>query len=291
MIPSPNSSPRPAIAVADPVPHLLRDLVHERIGVYFDDDRLGTMLDKLQDRVAHHGCASFLDYYYILKYDEQGTAEWRRVMDAFSVQETYFWREHDQIEVLVGAIVPAWFRDHQEPLRIWSAACASGEEPYSIAIALREAGWGRHPIEIIASDASEAALERARRGLYRERAFRALPDLLRERYFSRQDQAALLHDEIRAAVHFQWANLVDPASFPPHVDRCHVVFCRNVFIYFSSRAIRRTIASFADLVPPRGHLFVGASESLLKLTDDFELTELRGTFAYVRTEPKAALPA
>src|SRR5690606_339257 len=153
----------------EPVPRLLRDLIHERIGVYFESSRLDSLLEKLADRARTRQCATFLDYYYLLKYEETGDDEWLRVMDAFSVQETYFWRELDQINALVNVVVPAWFQNHSGTLRIWSAACATGEEPYSIAIALKEAGWGNHPIEIYASDASEAALAKARGGIYRER--------------------------------------------------------------------------------------------------------------------------
>jgi chemotaxis protein methyltransferase CheR len=171
------------VSVPEAVPRLLRDLVHEHTGIYFESDRLDAMIEKLQPRAAHNRCTSFLDYYYLLKYDQAGPEEWRRVMDVFSVQETYFWREYDQIRALVDEVVPRWFRATDRPLRIWSAACASGEEPYSIAMALEEAGWGQHPIELHASDASESALQKAQAAVYRERSFRSLPPPLRSKYF------------------------------------------------------------------------------------------------------------
>src|SRR3954470_22451846 len=90
-----------SLPAPEPVPQLLRDLIHERTGVYFEADRFDIFLGKLLPRAQEHGCASFLDYYYILKYEEKGPPEWRRVMDTFSVQETYFWREFDQVEALV----------------------------------------------------------------------------------------------------------------------------------------------------------------------------------------------
>src|SRR5262245_29906436 len=198
------------IAVPDGVPLLLRDLIHDRTGLYFEMERADVLLDKLRQRVLAHDCRSYLDYYYILKYEEKGPAEWLRVMDAFSVQETYFWREMDQVRTLVDAIVPRWFAQNLAPLRIWSAACATGEEPYTIAIALQEAGWAHHPIEIVASDASEAALERARAGLYRERSFRTLPPELRDKYFTPAPGGSQLRREIMDRVKFQRANLVIP---------------------------------------------------------------------------------
>ena len=272
------------ILLPDAVPLLLRDLVHERTGLYFDPGRLDMMIDKLQPLAAAHRCASYLDYYYLLKYDRQGATEWRRVMDAFSVQETYFWREFDQIRALVDRIVPEWFRGSQRPLRIWSAACATGEEPSSIVMALNEAGWGRHPVEIYASDSSEAALAKARAGVYRERSFRALPAALRAKYFEKSAEGDVLRREVTSRINYRWANLVDPGSFS-NLPEMEVIFCRNVFIYFSPAGITRVVSSFSNRLSPRGHLFVGASESLLKLTAEFDLHEIGGAFVYRRRQP------
>ena len=145
---------------------LLRDLIHERAGLFFDNGKGDLLKDKLSPLVIERGFTSLLDYYYLLKYDETAHDEWLNVMNALSVPETYFWREIDQVRTLVDLVVPQWFatRGH-EPLKIWSAACATGEEPLTIAMALNEAGWlARAPIEIYASDASTAAIEKARRG-------------------------------------------------------------------------------------------------------------------------------
>jgi chemotaxis protein methyltransferase CheR len=269
------------VSVPEAVPRLLRDLVHEHTGIYFESDRLDAMIEKLQPRAAHNRCTSFLDYYYLLKYDQAGPEEWRRVMDVFSVQETYFWREYDQIRALVDEVVPRWFRATDRPLRIWSAACASGEEPYSIAMALEEAGWGQHPIELHASDASESALQKAQAAVYRERSFRSLPPPLRSKYFRASPEGDRLSPEITSRVRYRWANLVRPDGYADLQD-VHVIFCRNVFIYFSPDSITKVAGYFSQRMPPRGNLFIGASESLLKLTDQFELQEIRGAFVYQR---------
>jgi chemotaxis protein methyltransferase CheR len=279
MMPPPAGASTP-ISVPEPVPKLLRDLVHERLGLYFEPSRFDTMLEKIEPRAVFHQCPSYLDYYYILKYDARAPEEWRRLMDAFSVQETYFWREVDQIRLLVDEIVPEWFARESGPLRIWSAACATGEEPYSIAMALAEAGWGDHPIEIVASDASESALAKAESAVYRDRSFRALPPGLRERYFEAEGDGFRLRRAIARKVSFRWANLVDAATYDD-LGHFPVIFCRNVFIYFSPTAIRRVVDAFADRMPPDGDLFVGASESLLKVTERFELVDRSGTFVYV----------
>lgn len=276
------------LAVPDGVPVLLRDLIHERTGLYFEPDRLDMLLDKLRDRAVHHQCHSYLDYYYILKYGDTATDEWHRVMDAFSVQETYFWREYSQIQALTDTLVPNWLRAHPTtPLQVWSAACASGEEPYSLVMALAEAGFGSAPIEVYASDASDAALQKARRAVFRERSFRVLPDSLRHKYFSRHEDGWQLDPAIARRVTFHQANIAAPGDIV-RFARAPVVFCRNVFIYFSADAIRRTVASFAQWMPDHGHLFVGASESLLKVTPDYELREIGDAFVYIR-RPRAAV--
>lgn len=276
----------PLLKAPDPLPQLLRDLVHEHTGIYFEPGRFDMMLEKLELRARAHRCQSYLDYYYILKYDDRRAEEWRHVMNAFSVQETYFWREFDQIQTLVDHIVPAWFARTSAPFRIWSAACATGEEPYSLVMALRERGWGEHPIEIFASDASESALAKARACVYRERSFRSLPSILKAKYFQPQGENFALDPVISSRVRFFWANLMDLDEGPAPAA-VNVVFCRNVFIYFSSATIQRVAASFARRIPAQGHLFIGASESLLRLTSQFDLEEIGSAFSYVRNEAPA----
>jgi chemotaxis protein methyltransferase CheR len=263
---------------------LLRDLVHERSGIFFESARCDIFAERLAPLVIERGFESFLDYYYLLKYDESAAPEWLRVMDALSVPETYFWREIDQIRALVEVVVPELVKSlHGLPLRIWSVPCASGEEPLTIAMMLDQAGWfERASIEIHGSDASPAAIARARAGLYRERAFRALPEALKARYFS-QDGETWRPDPRLSARVTSWSvvNLMSPEQVALHA-RVPVIFCRNVFIYFTQAGIRSVVDRFADAMPPRGYLCVGASESLLRITTRFDLEEIGGAFMYVR---------
>jgi chemotaxis protein methyltransferase CheR len=269
------------LQVPEGIPALLRDLIHERLGMFFDDSRFDTMLDKLEGPARARNCKSILDYYYLLKYDENEQKEWERVMDALSVQETYFWREMSQIHLVSNLLVPQWFKSRSQPLRIWSAACASGEEPYTIAMALQEAGHGHDPIQILASDASEAALTSARRGVFRERSFRALPQHLRDKYFTPHHQGWQINDQIKERVQFHHANLVARREIA-ELAVAPIVFCRNVFIYFSPEAIRRTLDILASSMPDDAYLCTGASESLVNVTDQFVLEDIQDAFVYVR---------
>ena len=156
---------------------ILRDLIRERTGLHFESARWEILAEKLSPRALECGFSSLLDYYYLLKYGPGAEDEWPQVMDALSVPETYFWREMDQVRVLVDVLVPQYALAHPgKVIEIWCAACATGEEPLTIAMALEEAGWlERAPVRIWASDASPSAIARARLGRYRDRSFRALP--------------------------------------------------------------------------------------------------------------------
>lgn len=267
------------LRVPEGISVLLRNLIHDRTGIFFEDSRTDFLLGKLESLAQQRGCASFLDYYYALKDNDRG--EWDRAWEALSVQETYFWREMSQINALADKIVPEWFERSSMPFRVWSAACATGEEPYTFAIALAERGLANRPIEIFGSDASPSALEKAQRGVYREKSFRALPPLLRQKYFKQVQGGWKLSEEILKRVTFTRVNLLEMGEISP-VARVQAIFCRNVFIYFSRHTIRQTVAMMAARMPPGAYLFVGASESLLRITTDFELREIEGALVYVR---------
>jgi chemotaxis protein methyltransferase CheR len=269
---------------------LLRDLIAQQAGVFFSDDKRDLLADKLSDLLAARGMTSYLDYYYLLRYDVDATQHWSELMDRLAVPETFFWRQPEQLLALARTVAPRHFERHPGvPLRIWSAACCTGEEPVSIAIALAEAGLLQdRRVEIVASDASAAMVERARLGRYRERSFRNLPSELRARYFRPDGSAWRVDERLHGRIRWTTANLVDRDAVLPlaHAD---VIFCRNVFIYFADETIREIARTLADGLPDDGVLFLGAPESLTRLTTDFELVEICGAFAYVKgTAPHAA---
>jgi chemotaxis protein methyltransferase CheR len=263
---------------------LLRDLIHDRLGLFYDENRFDTLADRLAPLVVERGFDSYLDYYYLLKYDENAAGEWHRVMDALSVGETYFWREIDQVRAVARVVVPELLRQRpHEPLRIWSVPCASGEEPLTIAMVLEEAGlFERGAIEIHASDASPAALEKARAARYRERSFRSLPAELRDKYFHADGDAWVPCASLRRRV-TSWSVVnVNAEADVALRGPVRIVFCRNLFIYFSQPVVKRVVASFERVMPAPAYLCLGASESLLKFSTRFDLEEIGGAFVYVK---------
>lgn len=273
------------LALPEGTTSLMQALINERTGMSFDNGKRDLLMDKLSPLVIERGFGSYLDYYYLLKYDQSAPVEWQNVINALSVQETYLWREIDQVRALVQTLVPQWqARNANSTLRIWCAACATGEEPLTIAIALNEAGWfERASIEIVATDASSKAINRAIRGVYRERAFRNLPAPLRDRYFERDGSDWRVRTDIHSRIKWGLANLMEEDQISP-LAAADFIFCRNVFIYFSESAISRVVRTFSRFIRPPGYLFVGAAESLIRLTTDFNLTEIDDAFVYVKRE-------
>jgi chemotaxis protein methyltransferase CheR len=261
---------------------LLRDLIADRLGVWFDESKRDILQGKLADRLVETRLRSFLEYYYLLKYDAAAEAEWSALTNALSVQETYFWREMDHVRALVDVILPQFAAANPGPIRIWSAACATGEEPLTLAMALQEAGWFRRvSIDIAATDVSPAAIEKARRGVYRERSFRSLPSELKAKYFAPHEGGWKIDPALHRRVTWGLANLTNAEDVARYASSSFV-FCRNVFIYFSTTTISGIVSQFAQRMPKPSYLFVGASESLLRLTKAFDLEQVANAFVYAK---------
>ena len=272
---------------------LLRDFIVQRTGVLFDDSKRVVMADKLSELVAANGLTSFLDYYYLLRYDENAETHMAALMDRLAVPETFFWRQPEQINALARVVAPAHFLAYPgRPLRIWSAGCCTGEEPLSLAIALAEQGLlDTHAIEIAATDGSPQMIARAQRGSYGERSFRQLPAPLKEKYFEPDSEDRWRPiQSIRRAIRWGVTNLAVPEDVKRYAA-CDVIFCRNVFIYFSDDAIRSTVRLFAEYLSPDGFLFVAASESLGRFGVALELAEIGGAFTYVKLGRREAVEA
>jgi chemotaxis protein methyltransferase CheR len=261
---------------------LFMDLIHERLGLHYAPTDSMQLAERLAPLVVNRGLGSFMDYYYQLKYSPLPD-DWSKMMDALSVQETYFWREIDQLRAVVDEIVPALVEASRgAPVQIWSCACASGEEPLTIAMLLTESGWfERAPIRIIASDASPAAIDRARTGVYSRRSFRNLPESRKAQYFVADEQGWRVVPELHERVTYDIVNLVDEDQVSRYASS-PIIVCRNVFIYFSDHSIRRTVRVFERTMPSPAYLCVGVAESLLRRTTTFDLQDISGAFVYVK---------
>jgi chemotaxis protein methyltransferase CheR len=265
---------------------MLADLIQQRIGLHYDSDRIDLLAEKVNTIVKAGNYGSLINYYYFLKYDPQCAAEWQRLQTVLAVSETYFWREFDQIRAAVEILIPGFLRERPgQPVRIWHAGCASGEEAYTLAISLDQAGLlGPGKVSIVATDFNQPSLAQARAGEYRQRAFRSLPGEILERYFQPSGPGLFQLDEtIRGQVNFVYMNLLDEKAMQ-QMAYFDIIFCRNVFIYFSKDGIRRVLEMMYQALNPNGYLMVAAAESLLRITRQFELVEVGNAFVYQKRQ-------
>jgi chemotaxis protein methyltransferase CheR len=272
------------LELPDDVFRLLRDQIYKRSGMWFADSSKYLLQKRLSPRARELNFDSFQKYFYFLQYDPRADAEYDQIYDMVTTNETYFFREPAQLTAFVEEIVPDLLsRKTVKKIRIWSAGCSSGEEPYSLAMLLQEAGWYEHALfEIFASDINQQVLAKARRGQYRENAFRATEQPLRDRYFVRQDDGSWrIKDEIRNRVQFGRLNLYDEGrvSLLGHLD---VVFCRNVIIYFDDASKKVVVKNFYNRLIDGGYLLLGHSESLISLSTQFKLRHLKHDMVYQR---------
>jgi chemotaxis protein methyltransferase CheR len=266
----------------DDVFRLMRDQIYKRTGMWFADTSKYLLQKRLSPRACDLNFESFQKYYYFLQYDPRADAEFDEIYDLVTTKETYFFREPAQLTAFVEEIIPDILsRKTVRKVRVWSAGCASGEEPYSIAMLLQEArAYDRATIEIFASDISSEVLVRARKGQYRETAFRTTDPTLRDKYFTREaDGGWRIADEIRNRVSFGRLNLYDEprVSLLGNVD---VIFCRNVIIYFDDASKRMVISNFYNRLVDGGYLLLGHSESLITLSTQFKLKHLKNDMVY-----------
>jgi len=272
------------LELPDDVFRLLRDQIYKRSGMWFSDSSKYLLQKRLSPRAKELNFDSFQKYFYFLQYDPRADAEFDTIYDLVTTNETYFFREPAQLTAFVEEIVPDLLSKKAiKKIRIWSAGCSSGEEPYSLAMLLQEAGWYDHAaFEIFASDINQQVLAKARRGQYRENAFRATDATLRDKYFIREAEGTgtwRIKDEVRNRVQFGRLNLYDEArvSLLGHLD---IVFCRNVIIYFDDASKRVVVKNFYNRLIDGGYLLLGHSESLISLSTQFKLRHLKHDMVY-----------
>ena len=270
----------PSLPLSPPVFAILSAIIEERIGLHYSLAERELLAEKISPRAQEAGFDSLLDYYYFLRYDPRGSEEMEALTEELVVNETYFFREFDQLRVLVDQVVAPQVAAGRR-VRIWSAACATGEEPVTVAMLLADAGLLSR-VEIVATDISQRALTRARDGVFGRRALRSVPapDLV-ARYLMNSAGETRVHPDIAQAIRYRRVNLLDDSAVSD-LGVFDVILCRNVLIYFRDETVRRLLERLARALDPQGTLFVGVSESLLRFGTSLVCEEKSGVFVYRR---------
>ncbi len=265
----------------------VRDLIEHRAGIHLDDKTKASLQASVRARMDQLGIRGFDDYGDRLARDVS-EEEFRRLLNLVTVNETAFFRDPAHFRLLRTRILPTLIAARQaekaRALRIWSAGCSTGAETYSIAMVLLEMGvYAACPdwtVEIIGTDVNTDVLDAARRGVYTARSIRNVESEWLRRYFEADGDVYRVKDEVKRGVQFLQGNLVAEPFPPPNLLGQDVIFCKNVTIYFRREVTRRLMRGFFGALRDGGYLFLGHSESLWQISDQFRLMEHDGVFCY-----------
>jgi len=270
---------------------LIRDMIRDYCGIYFDDDSRYLIKKRLSRRVRFSHFGSFRDYYRHLLYDRNRDEELASVIDVLTVNETYFFREQNQLKTFSEEILPE-LREickDKKRLRIWSAGCSTGEEPYTIAMLILDKGhfhgWN---IEIFGSDINQRVLQAARKGIYGKNSFRTTEQYFLNKYFKKENSLFRISDSVKQYVNFSHLNLLDLVKVKL-VGTMDIIFCRNVLIYFDHLSRKKIIEMFYERLVDGGYLLLGHAESLVNISTAFSLRHFKYDMVYQKPIKKGLL--
>ena len=267
---------------------LLRDFIYQQCGIFIAENRKYLIENRLAGRLRELNLKSYGEYHHYLRYDANKKSELTKLFEVMTTNETSFYRNPPQLQVFQDTILKRTVEDirkkGQKKLRIWSAGCSTGEEPYTIAIILSEvlkAEIGLWDIRITASDLSEAVLSAAREGVYSDYSLRTTPKDIVSKYFIEDGKQFRVSPKLKSLISFGQLNLNDAMQIR-RIEASHIIFCRNVIIYFDDDMKQRVIGSFYDNLLPGGFLLIGHSESLHNISRTFKPEHHAGTIVYVK---------
>ncbi len=263
---------------------LIGDYIHDYCGIFFEDVKIQTLAMRLSSRMAVLDIGSFSEYYNYLKFNPRGVDEMAALIPRLTNNETYFFRETNQISLLISRLKGKKQSGNVAPFRILSCGCSSGEEAYTLAIMLEEAGvYDQRKIEITGMDIDQKILQKAESAEFTAYSLRAADSERTERYFLKNGEKYILDERIRNRVRFLHGNLLEHNIYGKFKD-VDAILCRNVFIYFSDAAICSAVESFYETLADDGCLLLGHSESLARITDIFFAERHKNAMFYVKRE-------
>ncbi len=270
-------------ALADETFRKIRDLIVQKTGIYFHDNKRYLLEMKLARRIKEKGFSSYEGYFNALSSGLAREEEFRVLVDLIVTKETSFFRDHAQFEILKEHIIPGIMKKKSgcRSIKIWSSACSTGEEPYTVAMVMLEEGlllkgWSVH---ILASDLNERFLRSAQDGRYEAYSVRNTPQKYLQKYFIKKGEAYLLKRHVKELVRFRRINLVDPleTGIAKEMD---IVFCRNVLIYFDEDAREKAMTHIYRSLSDGGYLFLGFSELMHEYHHMFKPVTIEGSMIY-----------
>ncbi len=266
---------------------ILSDLVYRKTGIRFESKKLYFITKRIEKRMDALGLEKVSDYLRILRFTDTNNQEFQQLTDLLTINETYFFRDFPQMQVFAEHCLPAVVekkaKEGTRSLKIWSAGCSTGEEPYTLGIIISEmiddiADWD---IRIIAGDIDTKALEKARLAIYENRSIRDVPPEYLSGYFKKISECYKVNEQIRKMVQFEHINLSDKNEIRQKRD-FDFIFCRNLLIYFDDISRKRLVDQFYVALNPGGYIFLGSSESIGRISTAFRLKKIGGHIVYYK---------
>ncbi|MEG8945612.1 CheR family methyltransferase [Rosettibacter firmus] len=263
----------------------IRKYIYDSTGIYFQDNKKYLLESRLQRRISFLGLKSYEEYFKLLK-SNKNTEEKKYFYEAITINETFFFRNQPQLDALASKVLPEIIQKKLEQkknkIRIWSAACSSGEEAYSIAMVIDDLVKPKYPdieVEIIGTDISVAVIETAKSGVYKEYSVRNIPPYYLKKYFVINGNTFEVKPEIKKLVSFSILNLYDDIMMKTMFN-FDVIFCANVLIYFDNASKIKVVSNLYNSLNRGGYLFIGYSETLQGISKAFSLVSFPKTIGY-----------
>lgn len=272
----------PAITISDDDFQKFREFFYRKTGIAFDSSKRYFVDKRLLDRIEATGSESFRHYFTLLRF-QASSEEMQLLVNAMTVNETYFFREDYQFDCLVRSILPEVIARKRDasPIKIWVIPSSTGEEVYTIAMCLLER-WAQieeWDVELVSSDIDTQVLEQARAGLYSQRAVQHVPAAYLQKYFTRVGMQYQICEDLRDAVEFTRVNLHDAMDVRPYRD-VDVIFCRNLLIYFDDLSRKQAAETFFDVLKPGGYICLGHSESMSRISSLYKIRKFPEAIVY-----------
>lgn len=272
------------IILSDDLYDKFAKMIYKKTGILFEHNKKYYVQKRIEKRALIYGMEDLNEYYMMIKYAEN-FSEFQNLINELTVNETYFFRDFPQLRNFAEDVLPVFEKENyiRKKIKIWCAACSTGEEAYTLAIILLEMLDDPHDweIQILATDINSDVLQKAKIGLYDQRSIRDVPLVYLGKYFTKHSDKYLINHNVKKYVTYREVNLMDEKAMND-MNGFDFIFCRNCLIYFDDESRKNVVSKFYNSLNPGGYLFLGLSESVGRISSEYKVSRMGDTIVYSR---------